>query len=140
MISRAFPTMVAITVAACRPPVTTDLLELTVETDKSAYRKGEPIQLILKLSNRSSRDTTLEFSSGQRYDFQIADSTGRTMWTWSADHSFMQVLGWARLAAGESQQHRERFIGNLAAGKYQVNGSLTTTKSPPAASTTITVR
>ncbi len=62
------------------------------------------------------------------------------MWTWSADRSFMQVLGSERWAAGESREHRERFTGDLAAGKYQVSGAITTIKSPPAASTTITVQ
>ena len=120
--------------------MTADMLQLTLETDKRAYRRGEPIELILKMTNRSSGDTTLQFSSGQRYDFQIADSTGRTMWTWSADRSFMQVIGSERLTAGETREHREQFTGRLPPGKYAATGSITVLSSPLTASTTVTVQ
>jgi hypothetical protein len=145
----ALSAMVALALA-CRPvqpertgdraPMAADLLELTLETDKSTYRTGEAIDLILRLTNRSSQDTALQFSSGQRYDFQIADSTGTTMWTWSADRSFMQVLGSEPLAAGASREHRERFTGQLPPGKYAATGSVTVMRSPLTASTTITVQ
>ena len=120
--------------------MTADMLQLTLETDKPTYRRGEPIALILTVTNRSSRDTALQFSSGQRYDFQIADSTGRTLWTWSADRSFMQVLGSERLTAGEAREHREQFTGELPPGKYAATGSITLMRSPLTASTTVTVQ
>lgn len=120
--------------------MTADMLQLTIESDKPTYRRGEPIELILKLTNRTSRDTALQFSSGQRYDFQIADSTGKTMWTWSADRSFMQVLGSERLTAGETREHREQFTGQLPPGKYAATGSITVLRSALTASTTVTVR
>ena len=116
------------------------MLQLTLETDKHTYRQGDPIQLILKVTNRSSRDTALQFSSGQRYDFQITDSTGRTLWTWSADRSFMQVLGSERLTAGEAREHREQFTGELAPGKYLATGSIPVMRSPLTARTTVTVQ
>jgi len=120
--------------------MTADMLQLTLETDKRTYRRGEPIELILTVTNRSSRDTALQFSSGQRYDFQIADSTGRTLWTWSADRSFMQVLGSERLTAGEAREHREQFTGELPPGTYAATGSVTLMRSPLTASTTVTVQ
>ena len=115
-------------------------LMLTLETDKTTYRAGEPFSLQLKINNRSSRDTTLEFSSGQRYDFQITDRTGETAWTWSADKSFMQVLGSERLAADGAIEYTEQFAGRLPPGTYTVTGFITTMGSALKTSTTITVQ
>lgn len=117
-------------------------LLLTLETDKRTYRAGEPIALQLKLNNRSDRDTTLQFSSGQRYDFQIADASGggETAWTWSADRSFIQALGTEQLAADGALEYAEPFTGRLAPGDYKVTGFITTSGSPLQASTTITVQ
>ena len=114
-------------------------LHLTLDTDKSTYRSGEPIDLLLKLNNRSDRDTSLEFSSGQRYDFRIANVGGETAWTWSADRSFIQALGSERLPTDGALEYRERFTGQLTPGKYQVTGIITTMGAPLKASTTITV-
>jgi hypothetical protein len=117
-------------------------LYLTLETDQSTYRPGEPIALLLKLNNRSSRDTTLQFSSGQRYDFQIAGASGggATAWTWSADRGFIQVLGSESLAADGALEYREQFTGQLGPGQYTVTGSITTMGSPLQVSTTVTVQ
>lgn len=117
-------------------------LMLTLETDKRTYRAGEPIALQLKLNNRSDRDTTLQFSSGQRYDFQIADASGggETAWTWSADRAFIQALGAEQLAADGALEYREQFTGRLAPGTYKVTGFITTLGGPLQASTTITVQ
>ena len=114
-------------------------LLLTLDTDQRTYRSGEPIDLLLKLNNRSDRDTTLEFSSGQRYDFQLADAAGETAWTWSADRSFIQALGSERLATDGALEYRERFTGQLKPGSYRLTGLITTLGSPLQASTTITV-
>ena len=115
-------------------------LLLTVETDKTTYRPGEPIAVQLKVNNRSSRDTTLAFSSGQRYDVQIADAAGETAWTWSADRAFMQALGSERLPADGALEYGEQFTGQLAPGNYTVTGYITTTGRALQASTTVSVR
>ena len=115
-------------------------LYLTLQTDKSTYRAGEPIELVLKLNNRSDRDTTLQFSSGQRYDFQIVNESGETAWTWSADRSFMQALGSEQLAADGALEYREQVVTPLPPGRYAVSGSITTMGSPLTARTAITVK
>jgi len=115
-------------------------LYLTLQTDKTAYRAAEPIELVLKLNNRSARDTTLQFSSGQRYDFQIVNESGETAWTWSADRSFMQALGSEQLTAAGALEYREQISTPLPPGRYAVTGSITTTGSPLTARTTITIQ
>jgi hypothetical protein len=111
-----------------------DSLELTLTTDKPAYRVGEPIELILKLTNRSPQPTVLEFSSSQRYDFEIGE------WHWSADRMFAQMLGTERLEPGESREYRERFLSRLAPGSYRATGRITATGSTARASATFTVQ
>ena len=115
-----------------------DSLQLTLTTDKPAYRAGEPIELTLTVTNRSTEPRVLEFSSSQRYDFEIADSAGAVVWQWSADRMFAQMMGTERLAPGASQEYRERFLGQLAPGLYRVTGRITAAATARA-STTFTV-
>ena len=115
-------------------------LYLTLQTDKISYRAGEPIKLLLKLNNRSERDTTLQFSSGQRYDFQIVNESGETAWTWSADRSFTQALSSETLAADGALEYREEVATPLPPGRYAVSGSITTMGAPVTARTVITIR
>ena len=121
-------------------PMSADSLKLTLTTDKPAYRVGEPVELILKVTNRSKEPKALEFSSSQRYDFEIADSRGAKVWQWSADRMFAQMLGTERLAPGESREYRERFSGSLAPGTYRATGIIMTTGSMLRADATLTLR
>lgn len=120
--------------------MTAGSLHLTLQTDQSTYRSGEPITLVLILDNRSNLTTTLRFSSGQRYDFQIAGASGATAWTWSADQVFIQSLGSESLAPDGTLEYREQFTGQLAPGEYTVTGSITALGSPLQVSTRVTVQ
>ena len=121
--------------------MTADSLQVTLETDKPAYRAGEPVELILRLTNRSAGAKTLEFSSSQRYDFKIEDSGGgASVWTWSADRMFAQMMGTERLGPGESREYRERFSGQLAPETYQATGTISTLGPTPRATASFTVQ
>jgi hypothetical protein len=109
-------------------------------TDKPVYRSGEPIELILKLVNPSRQERTLEFSSSQRYDFQISDRAGTTVWHWSAGRMFAQMLGSERLAPGATREYRERFEGRLPAGTYVATGTIPTRDTPLRATTIIAIQ
>ena len=134
---RPYILAILVVVAACRP---SGPLQVSLATDKVMYRAGEPIELTLRVTNRSSRDTVLQFASGQRYEFQIVDENGATQWTWSADRSFIQMLGSETLPAGKSLEYREEVAARLQFGKYRVIGLCTTTRRPLEASTAIAVR
>ena len=121
--------------------MTADSLQVTLETDKPAYRAGEPVELILRLTNRSAEAKTLDFSSSQRYDFKIEDSGGAaSVWTWSADRMFAQMMGTERLGPGESREYREEFSGTLPPGKYQATGVVTASGPALQATTSFSVR
>jgi hypothetical protein len=72
----------------------------------------------------------LEFSSSQRYDFQIADRAGTVAWHWSADRMFAQMLGSERLAPGATREFRERFEGRLPAWTYVATGTIPARAAP----------
>jgi hypothetical protein len=141
--------LVTIALAGCRTPqpdtaatgmvMSADSLRLAVSTDKQAYGFGEPIELVLKLTNHSSQPVTLEFPSSQRYDFVIADSSGATVWSWSANRMFAQMIGAERVAPNDSREYREQFSGSLPTGTYRATGIITTIGLGRQVSTTFSV-
>ncbi len=51
------------------------------------------LTLTLTVSNPTSAPVTVQFSSGQQYDFKVSDATtGASVWTWSADKLFIAAL------------------------------------------------
>jgi hypothetical protein len=103
--------------------VTDTTLAASVSTDRAVYTRGEAITITLALRNTGTAPQTLEFSSGQRYDFAIED-TRAPVWRWSIDKSFIQVLGEETIPAGDSLIYRERFSGELPAGRYRAVGTV----------------
>ena len=114
-------------------------IEIAVATDKESYTSGELIELQLDITNQTGAVATFEFSNGQRFDFLIQDEAGSSVWRWSADKVFIQVLGEERLAPGESLTYEVRFEGSLAAGTYTIVGMLVATNLPLEARTRIEV-
>jgi hypothetical protein len=87
---------------------------------------GEPVEIRLDVTNESDREVVLDFSNGQRYDFEIL-ADGRSIWRWAADMFFIQVLGRERIAPGEALTWTERYEAGLPAGDYVAAATLTTT-------------
>lgn len=113
---------------------------VVVETDKSIYAADEPIVMSLQVTNTTDHPITLQFSSGQRYDFTVQDAEGKIAWRWSEGRAFTMALGTETLDPGQSLRYEERFTGHLDFGAYQVSGILTVTGDPMSASVMITVR
>jgi hypothetical protein len=65
----------------------------------------DTIVLELHVTNVTSEPITLEFMTGQRYDFVVGRTDGTAVWRWSEDRSFTQALGQETLAAGESVRY-----------------------------------
>jgi hypothetical protein len=97
-------------------------LVITLTTDKPRYAPGEPVGLTLRVRNVGGAPVTLAFSSGQRYDFTIADATGRLVWRWGADRMFVQMLGAETLAPGGTLEYREDYGAGLEPGRYRATG------------------
>lgn len=115
-------------------------MEVTVTTDRSMYGSGDEVEVRLRAWNTSDAAVTLEFTSGQRYDFQVQDVTGATVWTWSADRSFIQVLGEETLAPGEELVWTETVGATLEPGDYTAVGMVTNRSGPLVDRASFTVR
>ena len=95
---------------------------------------ADVVRLTLHVTNTSGAPIELEFTSGQRYDFQVAqvdgDVIGETLWTWSMDKSFMQALGTETLAAGASLSYTEEWSAGGRRGDFAGIGTLTSSSHP----------
>ena len=92
------------------------------------------VRLTLHVTNTSGVPIELEFTSGQRYDFQIAElagnAVGETLWTWSMDKSFMQALGTETLAPGASLRFTEEWPTGGRRGEVVGIARLTSSSHP----------
>ena len=124
---------VALAAACGQPPVVqgdavapSGDLAATMEVDV-----GEAATTLrLHVTNVSSEPVELEFSSGQRYDFAVTTEAGETLWTWSADKSFMQALSMETLAPGASLRFSEAWPSAGQQGRFIAIGRVTSTNEP----------
>ena len=107
------------------PHVEGSQLTVRVTTNKATYEAGEPIQLELILENQGSESITLEFSSSQRYDFEIRNAEDEAIWRWSDEIGFAQMLGSEIVEPGGQLHYEEEFAMALDAGTYRVIGYVT---------------
>jgi hypothetical protein len=54
------------------------------------------------VENRAATDMTLGFTSGQFFDIEVIDRSGRSVWTWSHDKAFVDNVWALKVAPGES--------------------------------------
>jgi len=107
----------------CAKMVLSGLLIL-LSIPKYIYRAGDTITLNLFKINLSSQPIKLNYNTGQRYDLKIIYPTGKTLWRWSKNKSFIQALGTVTLDVGQSVVYNESFTLpiNLPPGLYTVLG------------------
>ena len=79
----------------------TEPLAVSLQVQPSA----DSVVFTLAVTNAAAAPVTLEFSSGQTYDF-IVDDGGREVWRWSAGRFFTQALQSITLRAGETRTSR----------------------------------
>jgi hypothetical protein len=97
------------------------------------------VQLALHVTNGGDEALVLEFSTAQRYDFEIRGVDGTLLWRWSSDMMFAQALGTVRLEAGESMTYRAEWTAAVAAGWYSAVGRVQSTNVPIELQTTFEV-
>jgi hypothetical protein len=89
-----------------------------------------------RLTLRSTHPEPIEltFSSGQRFDIEIRDESGKGVFRWSADKSFVAVIGVERIGPGERNWVVEIPLAaggeRLPPGKYVAEAFLTTLGPP----------
>jgi hypothetical protein len=66
----------------------------------------DSVRFTLQVTNASQQPVTLQFNSGQTYDFTVSDG-GAVVWRWSEDHMFTQALRGEALAPGQTRSWSE---------------------------------
>ena len=115
------------------------LPEGTLDAVVTATATSSAVTLQLQVTNPQSAPVTLEFSSGQQYDFQVRRPDGAVVWTWSADKVFTAALTSRTLAAGETLTFRETW-SPTERGTLIAEERLTSTSHVAAATAGFTIR
>lgn len=126
---------------------TVDGIEVALELEPTEFDFGEHVPLVLAVRNTTAQTKTLQFSSGQQFDFAITRARIE-IWRWSRDRFFTQALTSVTLAPGEtvrfteSWPQRDNTDRQVVFGSYQIIGSLPTMQPPrpETAPVTITIR
>lgn len=114
---------------------------VSMTTDRAVYTAGQPINIELRVLNRTGENVTLQFRNGQRFDFAIAESGGKEIWRWSRGRMFTMALGTETLGPGRTEvTYKETHTGRLAPGTYKVTGTVTASNRPMSGSVTVEVR
>ena len=98
-----------------------------LSTDRSQYQPGQTVVMNIAVANPFNEPVTLQFTSGQTYDFVIWDSNDQKVWQWSDDKVFTMALQQRELAAGDSYEVSTRWTvpegeTKLPPGLYRING------------------
>lgn len=75
-------------------------IKVAVEPEIIINEKSMEMKVTIK--NDSKQDIFIEFTSGQKFDFQLLDADKNVLWTWSANKLFIQVLKTMEIKAGET--------------------------------------
>lgn len=114
---------------AAAPPA----LQLTLTTAQPSWAAGDTAVALLTLRNTGGEPAVLHFTSGQRYDFSLLGDDNDTLWSWSSDKGFIQVLGEESVPPGEQIVWEERIPLPSTPGTYMLAGSVTSTDAPKVA-------
>ena len=104
----------------------------------SASLAASVVTLELRVTNPQTVPVTVQFSSGQQYDFRVRRSDGSVVWVWSADKLFAAALTSRTLAAGETATYTAAWTPTVH-GSLIAEGQLTSTSHLAGAGTSFTV-
>lgn len=103
----------------------TRLLSEEIESPLTSYvEKTNDGSFIFVVTNPSNEQQTIIFSSSQRYDFNILNENGTTVYTFSEGKSFLDVMEEMTLDPGEEVTF-ELEIPDLDPGNYSLSVRLT---------------
>lgn len=85
---------------------TAPVLITGVKTDKKTYSLGAPVKITFTVENKSDKDISIDFPTGQRYDIWI-EKDGNEVWRWSHGMMFTQAFGKMALKAGGKKTYEQ---------------------------------
>lgn len=110
------------------PPYHADMLLsglfMILSVDKNVYKPGQDITFSLTKINLSNKTIVLNYNTSQRFDFKLSYPSGRTLWRWSDDKAFTQVLSTVSLPPGQLIRYTDKFPlpTSVKDGVYHVFG------------------
>ena len=121
------------------PPTNTDPFTVTARAIQAEVKARKPIELEIEVKNTSQKTATLNFSSGQSFDFSATrEGEKETAWSWSMDKMFAQALRSQPLEAGKSETFKAQWE-NAPVGRYTIKGVITANGGLSAAPFTVVV-
>lgn len=111
-----------------------DELRVVLQTDKSSYQIGEPINISIYIENRGDEDITVTFYSTQTADYRISN-----IYQWSCGQVFIPMVIPLTIPSGDRVQllndrwTQEDFSGNqVPPGSYDITGWMVQSEQYPA--------
>jgi hypothetical protein len=92
--------------------------------------RGDSVELMVRLANGGTTPARLEFPTAQRYDFEVADTTGATLWQWSSEQMFGQSMGTETIAPAGSLEYRAVWDAGGRTGVFRAIGRVVSTNWP----------
>jgi len=107
---------------------------LTIDrTTYPARGNGDSQEMIARLTLRNGQEEPLSvtFPSGQRFDLQIWNNRGESVYTWSADKLFLQAMETIVIRPREEKNWVVDVpLAALPEGRYAVKAWLTSSEPP----------
>lgn len=101
-----------------------DDLRVSASVETAPVGAGTPITFGITVSNEGAAPVTIDFSDGQRFDFEVFDG-GRSVWRWSADMAFIQMIGQETVRPGAPLSWTADVPDGLPAGTYRLVATVT---------------
>ena len=122
------------------PPLPVDTVTtLDLDVSFDASREGAQVTLRFRVANDSEGPVTLDFPSGQRYDFRAIAPSGEVVWSWSANKAFPQAFASITLQPGEALEYQEQWNSEGVEGDVVLEASLTSLNLPIVRSVAMTL-
>ncbi len=76
-----------------------------------AIAGADSITMSVTVRNDTKRAVTIQYASGQLYEFQLLDANRKVLYTWSADKQFIAATSTTTIKAGQSVSYSETLSG-----------------------------
>ena len=97
-----------------------------LEVENTKVSSGDSIDAKLKLKNNTENTHAFSFRTGQKFDLELLDEDGESVYKWSRGQVFTQAEEILKLESGEKETWSASIrTAELRRGEYTLNGWLT---------------
>lgn len=95
------------------------------ETSLESNQQKDMLNITFSMHNQSEDNWLITYPSGQRFDYQILDDKGDSIYTWSANKSFIEAMQDIVVQSGETVEYTDLFDYTLMNGAPLETGTYT---------------